>query len=150
MGHVLEIKCPDCGPVPIHHGLSKTILIIDWLSTPLNKVSIALTRFVSRVFNGFGIDDIGYIFWLLSKVGLAKVHHQPDDLNSDRAKCIWLAANTRGIKIKEIRVFGRTLELFVLNMVEKGFFLRVCQGQKPLVLEAITGWITRRGCEMSL
>lgn len=113
MGVVKETKCPDCGPVPIHHGLSKTILIIDWFSTPLNKVSIALTRFVSRVFNGFGIDDIGYIFWLLSKVGLAKVNHEPDHLNSDRAKCIWQSAKARGIKVKEIRVFGRTLELFV-------------------------------------
>lgn len=113
MGKVLEIKCPDCGPVPIHHGLSKAILIIDWLSTPLNKVSIALTRLVSKIFNGFGIDDIGYIFWLLSKVGLAKVNYVPDDLNSDRAKCIWEAANARGIKVKEIRAFGRTLELFV-------------------------------------
>ncbi len=113
MGVVKEIKCQDCGPVPIHHGLSKAILIIDWFSTPFNKFSIGLTRLISKVFNGFGIDDIGYIFWLLSKVGLAKVKYEPDDLNSDRARCIWEAANKRGIKVKEIRAFGRTLELFV-------------------------------------
>jgi cyanophycin synthetase len=66
-----------------------------------------------KFLNLIGVRNLGiHFFVLLSKFGITQIVDRPDDKNSDRSKCLWAAADARGIVMHEIRFFHRSTELY--------------------------------------
>jgi cyanophycin synthetase len=105
--------CTDCGPSAVNHFITKTVLIMDWILSPVNGFFMAITNSFFKFLNFLGIKNVGVGFLvLLSKIGITQIRDYYDDKNSDRTKVLWDAALARGIKMYEIRFFGQPTELF--------------------------------------
>ncbi len=139
-----KVLCPDCGPSTINHFLSKTVLIIDWIFSPVNSFFMSITKLAQRFIYFLGIKNLGiYFFIALSKVGITKIVISPDADNSDRAKCLWIAAEERGIKIFEIRFFGKSTELFWCEYQEKKILFECLP--RPMPLSQAYFWMDNKG-----
>lgn len=136
--------CPDCGPSTINHPLSKAVLIIDWLFSPVNGFFMSITKKASAFLDKLGVRNLGISFFvLLSKIGVTRIVDWYDGQNSDRAKCLWETAKARGIKMYEIRFFGRSPELFWSDYNGKKILFECLP--RPLPLSPAFYWMDNKG-----
>lgn len=101
-----KIKCLHCGPVPTLHWVEYFTALMDWLAGPFNSFVESLYR---RVLPKFILERNGQISVGLVKglmvLRLAKVLDKPQAADSDRTKCLWQAAQARGIKLRRVKIF---------------------------------------------
>ena len=108
----LKNYCPDCGPATINHTVARTSIILGFLirtmTRPLGKVEDAVMDFVFPVIE----PVMPGLFKTLSFFGLGKITDQLLDDNIERTKCIWKAAEKRGITMHQFRVLNRPTIIF--------------------------------------
>ncbi len=139
-----KIICPDCGPSHVNHFLSKTVLIIDWIFSPVNGFFMSITRGLQKLLRAIGVQSFGINFFkALSYIGITKIVDHPDKKNSDRSKCLWQAADARGIKMYEIRILGRSTELYWSEYKGKKLLFECLP--RPLPLSPAYYWMDNKG-----
>ncbi|MDB4939761.1 MAG: Cyanophycin synthase [Candidatus Doudnabacteria bacterium] len=139
-----KTTCPDCGPSTVNHFLSKTILIIDWTLSPVNGFFMSITKTIINLLNHLGFRNIGINFFVfLSKVGLAQISEHNQEDNSDRTKCLWEAAEARGIKMYQIRILDKPTELFWSEKNHKKLLFECLP--RPLPLSEAFYWMDDKG-----
>ena len=109
--------CQECGPAEVPHFLSKlnqTVgITADIFTTPIRPV----VRFIILNFNR-QIDLLTYCLLVsLSFLKIIKLATKPSsDLDTDRAKCMWQAANERKILVKEVWFLAKPLNIFLAKL----------------------------------
>ncbi|MES2087796.1 MAG: hypothetical protein V4467_02255 [Patescibacteria group bacterium] len=105
--------CPDCGTAPLNHFASRTTIglgfLIKVITTPLGKLEDIV---VDIVFPKLEMI-MPAIFRVLSWVHLVRITDVLEDDNIDRTKCLWKAAEARGIKMRQFRILNRPSILFI-------------------------------------
>lgn len=109
--------CKECGPAEVNHFLTKWGQLLEFLSLSFTKPLAPIVRFIFGQFHK-QIDLIVYFFLtLLSFVGLVKLKDKPSiELDTDRAKCMWNAGLKMGVKIREVWVFKKPINIFLAKL----------------------------------
>lgn len=104
--------CPDCGPAPVNHLVSRTSIILGFLirqmTTPLGFIEDAITDFIFPKLEPL----MPYFFRGLSFLHLGGIADTLLPDNIERTKCLWQAAEARGIKMHQFRVLNRPTIIF--------------------------------------
>lgn len=104
--------CPDCGPAPVNHLVSRTTIgigfLIRMLATPLGKIEDVVVDFLFPRLEPL----MPYLFRTLAACKLGQVTDKLLDDNIDRTKCLWKAAERRGITLHQFRVLNRPTIIF--------------------------------------
>ncbi len=104
--------CPDCGPAPVNHFITKTTLILGFvikvMTLPLAPLEDAVVGFLSPLVE----RAMPHFFRTLAFFRLAKISGVCQDDNISRTKCLWLSAEKRGIVMRQFRVFNRPTIIF--------------------------------------
>ncbi|MCR4311146.1 MAG: hypothetical protein NUV54_01070 [Candidatus Taylorbacteria bacterium] len=104
--------CPDCGPATVNHLVAKTSVTLGFLirviTTPLSKIEDAIVKILFPYIE-YGMP---YLFKFLSLLGLGELTDEMREDNIDRTKCMWRAAQERGITIRQFRILGRPSIIF--------------------------------------
>src|SRR3989338_54175 len=89
--------CPDCGPATVNHTVARTSIILGFLirqmTMPLAWVEDAIVDFVFPKLEPL----MPYFFKTLSFMRLGGIADTIQDDNIERTKCLWKAAEARGI-----------------------------------------------------
>ena len=113
--------CPDCGPATVNHFVSRTTVMIGFaikvMTKPLAKVEDAVVDFTFPVLAPL----MPYFFKTLALFRLVRITDRLEDDNIDRTKCLWGAAEKRGIKLKQYRIFNRPTILFYAEYKGESF-----------------------------
>lgn len=109
--------CTECGPAEVPHFLTKSNQMLGMVAMVLTKPFQPMVKYLSHTFR-WKIDTVGYfIFIIISAFGIIRLVSFPsDDKDNDRAKCMWKAGEERGVKIKEIWVFGKPINVFLAKL----------------------------------
>jgi cyanophycin synthetase len=104
--------CPDCGPATVNHFVAKTSIILGFLirviTAPLGKLEDVVVDFVFPKFEWV----TPLFFKFLSIFSLVKITDKLGEDNIERTKCLWNAAEKRGIKMTQYRILNRPTILF--------------------------------------
>ncbi len=104
--------CPDCGPATINHTVARTSIILGFLirqmTTPLAWVEDAIVDFVFPKLEPL----MPYFFRTLSFARLGGIADKLEDDNIERTKCLWKAAEARGIVMHQFRLLNRPTIIF--------------------------------------
>ncbi len=83
---------------------------MDPLIRPIDRIWRYIEPTVNRFLNHRFLPSF---YRLLTKLGLGRIAHEPDDKLTGRALCFWRECEARGIKVWEFQLFGMGRELFV-------------------------------------
>jgi len=104
--------CPDCGPATVNHAVAKTTIILGFLiksiALPFSKIEDAITDFLFPKIE----QMMPAFFRVLAFFRLGVVTDKLNEDNIDRTKCLWRAAEKRGIKMHQFRILNRPTILF--------------------------------------
>ncbi|MFA6050634.1 MAG: hypothetical protein WC761_05560 [Candidatus Paceibacterota bacterium] len=102
-------KCIYCGNNPTNHALSYFFQTILVPLTPLVRaVSYLPNRFIERIIE---IVSIPYL-WLFTTIRMWSFSNDPNDACTERSRVIWDEAMQRGIKMQQLKVFGKAVEQY--------------------------------------
>lgn len=110
-------KCLYCGANPIPHTLEWYHETTDIFFGPLRRAliysypGIILQKLMAKFFYGFAL--------VLSKIGVLKFSTDSEKIKIPRAKVLWDEALARGIEISEMRVFNRSIDVYVAKISGK-------------------------------
>lgn len=107
-----KINCIDCGTAPVNHFVAKTSVILGYLIRVLTTPFGKLEDLVVKLLFPYLERAMPFLFRFLSLFGLAKITDKLLDDNIDRTKCMWKAAEKRGIKMTQFRIFNRPTIIF--------------------------------------
>lgn len=101
-----KLKCPYCGNNPVPHFVNWYFESVNILLTPIRQWFLGLFSFIS--FPGFALA--------LARAGifLGIINFQ-DDIKKckvERAKVLWEEAEKRGIKMRELLLFGKPFDVY--------------------------------------
>lgn len=109
--------CPECGPAEVTHIVTKANLTIDMISKVVFAPIRPLLRFSSIRFSRQFEYILYILFKLLSFVKIVTLASSPSkDKDTDRAKCMWKAAEVRGIKVYQVWVLNKPINIFLAKM----------------------------------
>ncbi len=104
-------SCPDCGPAPTIHVMEKIGAIMKTCVEPLVQSS-SFQRYLEAVADPIADAMSRASTRAMILTGLATVVKKPDEHTPLRARCFWECAIRRGIRMCEIRPFGRAIDLY--------------------------------------
>lgn len=109
--------CPECGPAEVPHFLTKSNQMVGAIAILFTKPLHPLVRFLSRALNK-EIDFVGYFLFLtLSIFRVVCLEKSPSaEKDTDRAKCMWKAGEERGVKIREVWVLKKPINVFLAKL----------------------------------
>ena len=112
--------CPECGPAEVPHFFHKANQSVGAVAIAFTKPLQPIVKFLGRSFSR-EIELIEYlVLYIISFVRLVRLADKPsDEKDTDRAKCMWKAAEVRGIKIKQVWVLNKPINIF-LAVLPKG------------------------------
>ncbi|MBX4191352.1 MAG: hypothetical protein KW804_00955 [Candidatus Doudnabacteria bacterium] len=102
--------CLYCGNNPISHSSHKIYESFDILVSPIRR-GIFISWFGSltdKVADFFGLVFLTF----LKPIGLVEINDDIEKVPFARAKFLWEEALRRGIKIQEIKPFGKSIDLY--------------------------------------
>ncbi len=106
-------RCPYCGNNPIPHYIN---WYFDSLNILFEKLQIGLlanplSRFASRWEDDVALFLIGFgrLFWVI-RFGV-----KPGKTTLSRAKVLWEEAEKRGLEMREVRVFDRAVDTYIVR-----------------------------------
>ncbi|MBI2475774.1 MAG: hypothetical protein HYV67_00845 [Candidatus Taylorbacteria bacterium] len=105
--------CPDCGPATVNHAIAKTTVVVSFLigaiTKPLGPIENAAVGFL---FPRLALLA-PYFFKTLAWLRLAKIADRLEEDNIERTKCLWRAAERRGIRLRQFRILNRPTIIFL-------------------------------------
>jgi D-alanine-D-alanine ligase-like ATP-grasp enzyme len=112
--------CIYCGNNPVPHMTHKFYESFDIMVAPIRR----------RLFHswiGTAIDSLAtYLalgaFHVLKPLGLVQVHSDISQIIYPRAQVLWAEAQRRNIKIEEIKLFGRPIDLYRAYVSDKPIY----------------------------
>ncbi len=114
-----EKHCLDCGPAPVSHFAAKTSVILGFLIKKITRpFAFIEDRIVNFLFPRFE-PVMPFFFKTLSFFGLGEVTDKCADDNIERTKCLWKAAEKRGIAMHQFRILKRPTIIFFADFKGK-------------------------------
>jgi len=105
-------SCPDCGPVPVRHWTERWAAITDWAIAPFQKPLEVIWRAVEPAVSLLHLERLGPpVMRVCTAIGIGTILTEPDGTDNLRTKCLWEAAERRGITMREFRLFGRRTDI---------------------------------------
>ncbi len=106
-------SCPYCGHNPIPHYLNwyfdSLNILFEWIQVGI--LSNPIARFMGR-----WEDDITiFLIGLLRLMGLVHFGQKPCKTTLSRAKVLWEEAEKRGLEMREVRVFDRSVDTYIVR-----------------------------------
>lgn len=105
-------NCPDCGSTPVNHFSAKATIVLGFLikimTLPLARAEDAAADFILPKVELL----LPTLFRTLAFIGLGRIAEEPAEDNIARTKFMWQAAEERGIKVRQFRVFNRPSIIF--------------------------------------
>lgn len=106
-------KCPYCGNNPVPHYLN---WYFDSMNIFFEKIQIGVlvnpfAKFVSRFEDRIALSMIG----LLRLVGIVHLMKKPGKNTLSRALVLWEEAEKRGLEMREVRVFDRGVDTYIVR-----------------------------------
>lgn len=106
-------QCPYCGNNPIPHYLN---WYLDSINIFFEKIQIGiLTNFFVRQLSRWE-DEVGIFligFWRL--MGMIRFGKSPGKSTLARAKVLWEEAEKRGLEMREVKVFERSTDTYIVR-----------------------------------
>ena len=112
-----RIFCSECGPAEVSHFLTKYNQMLGVVAMAFTKPLQPIVKFLGRALNR-EIDVLGYYFFnFLSVFGIVRLVGSPSaDKDTDRARCMWKAGEERGVKVREVWVLGKPINVFLAKL----------------------------------
>ncbi len=111
------IYCPECGIAGVSHFFAKMNLLVGFLAECMTLPLAPIVRFLGRIFSSYVDFLIYWLFCLLSFFRIVRLVHSPSvQKDTDRTKCMWSAGERKGVKIKEVWVMGRPINIFLADL----------------------------------
>jgi cyanophycin synthetase len=103
-------SCIYCGNNPVSHPVHKFYESIDILLSPIRRIVLQswFGQFTDKLSTAVALG----IFHLLKPLGLIQINTDIANIPYDRAKVLWEEAQKRGLVIEEIKLFGRSIDLY--------------------------------------
>ncbi len=109
----VKVICADCGPAPVNHFSARTAVILGFLiktlTLPLAPIEDAMADFLYPKLEPLAPQFFKFFTW----IGLARITDKLEDDNIERTKCMWRAAEERGIKMRQVRLLNRPTIIFL-------------------------------------
>jgi cyanophycin synthetase len=109
--------CPECGPASVNHFVTKWSQLLEVISLNFTKPLTPIVRFFTTTFY-IQIDFTTYYFLkILGFFRLVSLRKEPsEELDTDRAKCIWQSGKNFGVSIEEVWVWGKPINIFLARL----------------------------------
>src|SRR3989344_136742 len=109
--------CSECGPAEVPHFLHKANQSIGVVALAFTKPLHPIVGFLNRVLSR-EIELAGYFaLKFISIFKLIRLVDKPsNEKDTDRAKCMWKAAEEKKIKVKGVWVFGKPINVFLARL----------------------------------
>ncbi|HBU07459.1 MAG TPA: hypothetical protein DEB09_05260 [Candidatus Magasanikbacteria bacterium] len=105
-------NCPDCGSAPTSHWSERMEARISYYVFPFFNIFNTWGHFFGRILSPLTRRIFPYLIKLLVVLKVIQIKNEPDESNNWRSKVLWEEANKRGIKITELRPFGKYVDNF--------------------------------------
>ena len=109
-------SCAECGSDPVHHGAVYTTILIDGLMRPFFASGTAFSNVFSGMVGKLENVFIPALLDFCGRRGWGSYLDEPDDETLLLAKVLWEEARTRGIRMREFRLFHLPRNLFVAEL----------------------------------
>lgn len=111
-------SCPYCGHNPIPHYLN---WYFDSLNILFEKLQVGLLgNPVARFLTRWEDDATIFLVSLLRLIGLVHFGRKPGKTTLSRAKVLWEEAEKRGLEMREVRVFDRSVDTYIVRKTIPG------------------------------
>jgi len=104
--------CPDCGPAPVNHFVAKNTVILGFMIRVITRPLARVEDFVADLVVPQIERLLPPFFKLLALARLGEVVDKLHEDNIERTKCMWKAAEERGIVLYQFRVMKRPTIIF--------------------------------------
>lgn len=112
-------NCPYCGDSPVNHTLAYISQSLSVYFDPiLSKIAGGRNSFLSKFIKW--VNRV-YIF-LANKMGILWFGKNINNAKTTRSKVIWQEANSRGIKMEQIIIYGKPIEQYRAKINNKWFY----------------------------
>ncbi len=106
-------SCPYCGHNPIPHYLN---WYFDSLNILFERIQFGIfTNPLVRFLGRFEDDVTLFLIGLLRLLGLVHLGQKPAKMTLSRARVLWEEAEKRGLEMREVRVFDRSVDTFIVR-----------------------------------
>jgi D-alanine-D-alanine ligase-like ATP-grasp enzyme len=100
-------SCEYCGNNPVPH-------LVYWYFESLNILLSPIRQFLLKVFSFVKLPSTSKFFlWFGVKFGIIKFQDDINKCKVDRAKVLWEEAIRRGIKMRELLLFGKPFDTYI-------------------------------------
>lgn len=111
-------RCPYCGNNPIPHYLN---WYFDSINILFEKLQIGiwtnpLTKLMTRFEDDFTLFAIGF----LRLLGIIHLGKKPSKYTLSRAKVLWEEAEKRGLEMREVKIFDRSVDTYIVRKLIPG------------------------------
>ncbi|MCC7160401.1 ATP-grasp domain-containing protein [Candidatus Nomurabacteria bacterium] len=105
-----QIKCSACGTSPVNHNL---LLFSDILDATLGKINASVFYFTNTdKWEKFSIFLEKVLFEIFAFLKIVTFSKDVEKALTGRSKLIWEEANKRGIKMEQVKIFGKPVEFY--------------------------------------
>ncbi len=106
-------SCPYCGNNPIPHYLN---WYLDSINIFFEKIQVGVFGNPIIRFLGRWEDDVSlFLIGFMRLIGLVHFGKKPAKNTLSRAKVLWEEAEKRGLEMREVRVFDRSVDMYVVR-----------------------------------
>ncbi len=113
-------SCPGCGPTPAIHRVEYYAALLDTIMTKIFPTADRVMATVNTILRPVHLEKLTPLFLKsLATIGLGQILTAPVEDDSWRTKCLWEAAEKKGITMWEFRFFKRYKDLFVASLPGK-------------------------------
>ncbi len=113
----MKQKCSACGNNPTIHIMAKIDSTVSVWVEPMNK--IVLDGFLGKIIKDLLDFSAPYYIELFKFVGIVRMNSDVEKALTNRSKVIWREANKRGIKMEQIVVLGKPIEIYSAQVAGK-------------------------------
>lgn len=117
------LPCPDCGPDAVNHFTERFEVTVNWLLTPFERILGGIRDLFLPLRHVFGTSTVEpFVLRTLAAAGIGRFLEEPDDLDNHRTTALWESANRRGISLREFRLMGKRVDLFLASFEGRTVF----------------------------
>ncbi|MFZ2189376.1 MAG: hypothetical protein WA057_02380 [Candidatus Magasanikiibacteriota bacterium] len=136
-------NCSDCGSAPTSHWSERMEARISYYIFPFFNVFNTWGHFFGKIFLPLTRIIFPYFIKLLVVLKIIQIKNEPDEKNNWRSKVLWEEAEKRGIKMTELRPFGKYVDNFWAEYKGEKIFFDGLPRPKDKVYSALD-WIDNK------